>query len=102
MAGEILVPAVGESITEVVVSKWLVPVGTWVAADTPLVALDTDKASVEVVAPIDGFLKSVAKAADEEAEIGAVLGIIEAAERPADAADAPSPEPAAPAAASVS
>lgn len=82
MAGEILVPSVGESITEVVVSKWLVPVGTWVAADTPVVALDTDKASVEVPSPIDGILKSVAKEADEEAVIGEVLGLMEAAERP--------------------
>jgi 2-oxoglutarate dehydrogenase E2 component (dihydrolipoamide succinyltransferase) len=93
MAGKILVPSVGESITEVIVSKWLVPVGTWVAADTPVVALDTDKASVEVTAPIDGILKSVAKDVDEEAGIGDVLGLIEAAERPADAGgDAPAAE----------
>ena len=88
MAGEILVPSVGESITEVVVSKWLVPVGTWVAADTPVVALDTDKASVEVPAPIDGILKSIAKDSDDEAGIGEVLGMIEAAEKP-EGADAP-------------
>ena len=87
MAGEILVPSVGESITEVVVSKWLIPVGTWVAADTPVVALDTDKASVEVPSPIDGVLISVAKDVDEEAGIGEVLGVMEAAEKPADTGD---------------
>ncbi len=97
MSGEILVPAVGESITEVIVSKWLVDVGSWVAADTPVVALDTDKASVEVPAPIDGILKSIAKDADEEAGIGDVLGLMEAAEKPAGV-DEPAAE-AAPAAA---
>ncbi|MGB0591207.1 MAG: 2-oxoglutarate dehydrogenase complex dihydrolipoyllysine-residue succinyltransferase [Myxococcota bacterium] len=101
MAGEILVPSVGESITEVVVSKWLVPVGTWVAADTPVVALDTDKASVEVPAPIDGILKSVAKDVDEEAGIGDTLGMIEAAEKPANADNDAPPEAEAPAAAAA-
>ena len=66
MSGEILVPSVGESITEVVISRWLVPVGTFVAVDTPVVALETDKASVEVPAPIQGYLRSVEK---EEADV---------------------------------
>lgn len=101
MAGEILVPSVGESITEVVVSKWLVPVGTWVAADTPVVALDTDKASVEVPAPIDGILKSVAKDVDEEAGIGDTLGMIEAAEKPANADNDAPPAAEAPATAAA-
>ena len=82
MSGEILVPSVGESITEVVISRWLVPVGTFVAVDTPVVALETDKASVEVPAPIQGYLRSVAKEEDDVAEIGAILGVIEAAEAP--------------------
>ena len=42
MPGEILVPSVGESVTEVVISRWLVPVGTYVAEDTPVVALETE------------------------------------------------------------
>ena len=98
MSGEILVPSVGESITEVVISRWLVPVGTFVAVDTPVVALETDKASVEVPAPIQGYLRSVAKEEDDVAEVGAVLGVIEAAEAPAgvdsDAADATPAKPA--------
>jgi len=73
---------VGESITEVVVSRWLVPVGTYVAVDTPVVALETDKASVEVPAPIQGFLRSVEKQADDVADVGAVLGLIEAGDPP--------------------
>ena len=84
MSGEIVVPSVGESITEVVISRWLVPVGSFVAVDTPVVALETDKASVEVPAPIQGYLRSVEKDEDDVAEIGAVLGLIEAAEAPAD------------------
>mgnify|MGYP001430894921 CR=1 FL=1 len=84
MSGEIVVPSVGESITEVVVSRWLVPVGSYVAVDTPLVALETDKASVEVPAPIQGFLRSIAKQEEDVAEVGAVLGMIEAAEPPED------------------
>ncbi len=82
MSGEIIVPSVGESITEVVVSRWLVPVGSYVAVDTPVVALETDKASVEVPAPIQGFLKSVEKEEDDVAEVGALLGFIEAGDPP--------------------
>jgi 2-oxoglutarate dehydrogenase E2 component (dihydrolipoamide succinyltransferase) len=84
MSGEILVPSVGESVTEVVVSRWLVPVGTYVAVDTPVVALETDKASVEVPAPVQGFLRSVEKDEDDVAEVGALLGTIEPADPPAD------------------
>lgn len=101
MSGEILVPSVGESVTEVVVSRWLVPVGTYVAVDTPVVALETDKASVEVPAPVQGFLRSVEKDEDDVAEVGALLGTIEPADPPADfnaeassnngAAEAPAP-----------
>ena len=82
MPGKIIVPSVGESITEVVVSRWLVPVGSYVAVDTPVVALETDKASVEVPAPIQGFLRSVEKEADDVADVGAVLGLIEAGDPP--------------------
>ncbi|MEC9389530.1 MAG: 2-oxoglutarate dehydrogenase complex dihydrolipoyllysine-residue succinyltransferase [Myxococcota bacterium] len=100
MPGEILVPSVGESVTEVVISRWLVPVGTYVAVDTPVVALETDKASVEVPAPVQGFLRSVEKNEDDVAEVGALLGTIEPADPPADfqADSAPTPEAAAPAA----
>jgi len=84
MSGEIVVPSVGESINEVVVSRWLVEVGAYVAIDTPVVALETDKATVEVPAPIQGFLRAIEKNQDDVAEVGAVLGQIEAADPPAD------------------
>ena len=96
MSGEILVPSVGESINEVVISRWLVEVGTYVAQDTPVVEVETEKATVEVPAPIAGILKSVAKNQDDVAEIGAVLGQIEAADAPEGAAAAaPADAPAA-------
>lgn len=92
MSGEIVVPSVGESITEVVVSRWLVPVGSYVAVDTPVVALETDKASVEVPAPIQGFLRSVEKEEDDVAEVGAILGLIEAGDPPEDFGQEPASE----------
>ncbi|MBJ93681.1 MAG: dihydrolipoyllysine-residue succinyltransferase [Rickettsiales bacterium] len=96
MSGEIIVPSVGESITEVVVSRWLVPVGSYVAVDTPVVALETDKASVEVPAPIEGFLRSVEKQVEDVAEVGALLGMMEAGDPPEDFGQAPAAQEAAP------
>ena len=61
MSGEIVVPSVGEFINEVVVSRWLVEVGSYVAVDTPVVSLETDKATVEVPAPIQGYLRAIEK-----------------------------------------
>ena len=91
MSGEIVVPSVGESINEVVVSRWLVEVGSYVAVDTPVVSLETDKATVEVPAPIQGYLRAIEKGEDDVAEVGTVLGLIEAGDPPADAAvDTPS------------
>ncbi len=101
MTTEIIVPTVGESITEATVLKWLKAVGDTVAMDEPLVELETDKVTVEVNAPASGVLQSIL--ADEEAdvEIGAVLGVIAegaaadvaAAAEPEPVADEPVPEP---------
>jgi len=52
----IVVPAVGESISEVQISQWLKKEGEWVAAGTDLVDLETEKASVQISAPVDGIL----------------------------------------------
>ena len=59
MSGEIVVPSVGESINEVVVSRWLVEVGAYVAVDTPVVSLETDKATVDYEAVDEGFLAKI-------------------------------------------
>jgi len=97
---DIVVPALGESVTEATVAKWFKAVGDAVAADEPLVELETDKVTVEVNAPAAGVLEAIAQAEDAEVQVGSVLGSIAdgavAAEKPAapPAAPAPAPEPA--------
>jgi len=104
MATDILVPSLGESVSTATVARWLKKAGEAVAADEPLVELETDKVTVEVNAPSNGVIESIA--AEEGAEVapGAVLGVIAAgaaaaaAPKPAQApAAAPTPPPAAPA-----
>ncbi|MCO4763595.1 MAG: 2-oxoglutarate dehydrogenase complex dihydrolipoyllysine-residue succinyltransferase [Myxococcales bacterium] len=106
MAGEIIVPSVGESITEVIIAEWLKPVGSWVELDEPVVSLDTDKVSVEVPSPVAGYLREADKEVDDTALVGEVIGRVEAAEKPASADNAtqvtaPSAAAAAPAAAPI-
>ncbi len=94
----IVVPTLGESVSSATVARWLKKAGDAVAADEPLVELETDKVTVEVNAPVAGVITAIA--ADTGAEVlpGAVLGSIEAgaaaAAKPA-AAPAPAPKPAA-------
>jgi len=76
MTTEIIVPTVGESITEATVLKWLKAVGESVALDEPLVELETDKVTVEVNAPAAGVLESILADEEVDVEIGAVLGTI--------------------------
>ena len=59
MANQILVPSLGESVTEATVSKWLKQDGESVSTDEPLVELETDKVKVEVPSPHDGTLHSI-------------------------------------------
>ncbi len=92
MTTEILVPSVGESITEATVLKWLKAVGESVSADEPLVELETDKVTVEVNAPTSGVLESITAPEETDVEIGAVLGTIAEGAVAEDAA----PEEAAP------
>ena len=88
MATQIVVPALGESITEATVSKWLKSAGDAVVMDEPLVELETDKITLEVPAVAAGVLGTVAVAEGQTVEVGAVLGLIEPAE---DGAAAPAP-----------
>ena len=94
----IVVPTLGESVSSATVARWLKQAGDAVAADEPLVELETDKVTVEVNAPVAGVITAIA--ADTGAEVlpGAVLGSIEAgataAAKPA-AAPAPAAKPAA-------
>ena len=59
MSQKILVPTLGESVTEATVSKWLKNQGDQVTSDEPLVELETDKVNVEVPAPSDGTLQNI-------------------------------------------
>lgn len=77
MAVEIVVPTLGESVTEATVAKWLKNVGDAVAADEPLVELETDKVSLEVPAPSAGTLSEIVAADGAEVQVGAVLGSLD-------------------------
>ncbi len=71
---DIIVPALGESVTEATVGQWLKSVGDAVSKDEVLVELETDKVSVEVSSPLDGVLSEIAVTAGGTVEIGALLG----------------------------
>ena len=107
MAVEIKVPALGESVTEATVAKWLVKAGDAVAVDQPLCELETDKVTVEVNASVAGTIADLAVEEGAAVQVGGILCHIEAgaagaaAPKPAPAATAPAaapaPKPAAPA-----
>jgi len=98
MSVEIRVPSLGESVSSATVARWLKQPGEPVAADEPLVELETDKVTVEVNAPAAGVLGAIEAADGAEVEVGTVLGRIEdaAAAQPAPKQAAPSPKPEAP------
>ena len=77
MNTELLVPTLGESITEATVSKWLKNIGDSFEADEPLVEIETDKITVEVPAPHAGSLKEIKVKEGSDVEIGGILGIID-------------------------
>ena len=76
MTNQIVVPSLGESVTEATVSKWLKQVGDNVDADEPLVELETDKVNVEVFSPSTGTISSIKAKEGDTVEIGALLGIV--------------------------
>ncbi|WP_435240990.1 2-oxoglutarate dehydrogenase, E2 component, dihydrolipoamide succinyltransferase [Streptomyces cucumeris] len=90
---DVVLPALGESVTEGTVTRWLKEVGDSVEADEPLLEVSTDKVDTEIPAPAAGTLLEILVAEDETAEVGAKLAVIGAA----GAAPAAAPAPAAPA-----
>ena len=74
MSNQIIVPSLGESVTEATVSKWLKQVGEKVDSDEPLVELETDKVNVEVPSPLTGTLSSIKVKEGDTVEVGALLG----------------------------
>jgi 2-oxoglutarate dehydrogenase E2 component (dihydrolipoamide succinyltransferase) len=107
MAIEIRVPSLGESVTEATIGRWFKKAGETVAADEPLVELETDKVTVEVPSPVSGTLASIAAKDGDTVAVGALLGAInegaggakpaakaEAKPAPTKPASAPQPAPA--------
>ena len=76
MSEKILVPVLGESITEATVAKWLKKEGEAVEVDEAIVELETDKVNLEVPSPIDGVLSKISSKDGETVEVGALLGTI--------------------------
>jgi 2-oxoglutarate dehydrogenase E2 component (dihydrolipoamide succinyltransferase) len=76
MSAELIVPTLGESITEATVSKWLKKVGDPFEVDEPLVEIETDKITVEVPAPSAGKLSEIKAEEGTDIKIGGILGII--------------------------
>lgn len=97
MSDNVLLPALGESVTEGTVTRWLKKVGETVAVDEPLVEISTDKVDTEIPSPFAGVVEAILVAEDETVEVGGVLAVIGtgsgATDAPAAAAPAETPQP---------
>ncbi|WP_405009470.1 2-oxoglutarate dehydrogenase, E2 component, dihydrolipoamide succinyltransferase [Kitasatospora sp. NBC_01539] len=88
MAVSVTLPALGESVTEGTVTRWLKAEGERVEVDEPLLEVSTDKVDTEIPAPVAGILASIKVGEDETVEVGAELAVID------DGTGTPTPEPA--------
>ncbi|MET9750628.1 2-oxoglutarate dehydrogenase, E2 component, dihydrolipoamide succinyltransferase [Streptomyces ardesiacus] len=93
MAVSVTLPALGESVTEGTVTRWLKAEGERVEADEPLLEVSTDKVDTEIPAPASGVLSSIKVAEDETVEVGAELALIDDGSGAPAAAPAPQAEP---------
>jgi 2-oxoglutarate dehydrogenase E2 component (dihydrolipoamide succinyltransferase) len=96
MPADITVPTLGESVTTATIARWIKKAGESVAADEPVVELETDKVTVEVNAPEAGTISEIVADEGAEVEVGALLGRIGAANgvaKPAAKTEEPKPEP---------
>ncbi len=110
MSTSVVLPALGESVTEGTVTRWLKNVGDTVQADEGLLEISTDKVDTEIPSPVSGVIEEIFVQEDETVEVGAVLakigdgsgaadgGAPEAAAADAPAAEAPAAQAPAPAA----
>ena len=95
--GDVQLPALGESVTEGTVTRWLKRVGDTVAVDEPLVEISTDKVDTEIPSPVAGVLQQILVQEDETIEVGTVLAVVgESAAAEAPATPTAPPEAAAP------
>lgn len=81
---DVQVPNVGESVTQVYIGKWFAPEGQWVDAETPIVMVESDKATFEVPSPAAGFVRKILKKEGETAAKFETIAQIEPASKPAD------------------
>ncbi|MEM7634114.1 MAG: 2-oxoglutarate dehydrogenase complex dihydrolipoyllysine-residue succinyltransferase [Pseudomonadota bacterium] len=98
MSNEIRVPTLGESVTEATIGQWFKKPGEAIAADEPLVELETDKVTVEVPAPAAGVMGEILVAEGDTVEVGALLGTVAEGDGAAPAKPAAAEKPAAAAA----
>ncbi|MGH3567355.1 MAG: 2-oxoglutarate dehydrogenase, E2 component, dihydrolipoamide succinyltransferase [Pseudonocardia sp.] len=90
----VTMPALGESVTEGTVTRWLKQVGDTVAVDEPLLEVSTDKVDTEIPAPVAGTLLEIIAVEDETVDVGGRLAVIGDASTAAKPAPAPAPDPA--------
>ena len=95
MAIEITVPVLGESVVEATIARWIKKSGDAVAADEPVVELETDKVTLEVPAPVNGTLTDIIAAEGATVEVGALLAMMEEGAAPAKAPKTEAPQAAA-------
>ncbi|WP_159798613.1 2-oxoglutarate dehydrogenase, E2 component, dihydrolipoamide succinyltransferase [Puerhibacterium puerhi] len=94
---EVTLPALGESVTEGTVTRWLKQVGDTVEVDEALLEVSTDKVDTEIPSPVAGTVQQILVNEDDTVEVGAVLAIVgSGAAAPAEAAPAPAPQQEAP------
>src|SRR6185437_14173570 len=89
----VLMPELGESVTEGTVTRWLKKVGDSVQVDEPLVEVSTDKVDTEIPSPVAGVLVSITAEEDDVVEVGGELAKVGGADSGAASAPAPKPEP---------
>ena len=94
MSESVNLPALGESVTEGTVTRWLKQVGDRVEVDEPLLEVSTDKVDTEIPSPIAGVIEEILVAEDETAEVGAPLVRIGSGDAAPAAAEAPAAAPA--------
>jgi 2-oxoglutarate dehydrogenase E2 component (dihydrolipoamide succinyltransferase) len=87
MSVELKIPAVGESVTEVQIGQWRKREGDRVERDEPVVEIESDKATVDVIAPVAGVVGKILKQTGDQAAIGEVIGYVNAAEDAATTGD---------------
>ena len=93
MATEVTLPALGESVTEGTVTRWLKQVGDSVAVDEALLEVSTDKVDTEIPSPVAGTLLEIKAAEDETVEVGAILAVIGAEGESSGGGEASGEEP---------